>query len=213
MFDERDDLIDDIARELRDAFPDDAAARARVMAAVRRDRARATARTRAWTRWWGALRAPRTIRVSPLAALAAAAAAGVVVAIAPLRRDGHAARGEARGAPVLAGAEGAAPGRTQRFVAANGAAEGARLVQFVLVAPGARRVALAGDFNGWNASTMPLAHTRSGVWSTTVPLAPGRHVYAFVVDDSTWMPDPTAARAPRDDFGNPNSVIVVGGDT
>jgi hypothetical protein len=43
-----------------------------------------------------------------------------------------------------------------------------------------------------------------------VPLAPGRHLYAFVVDGTRWTPDPNAPLAPGDDFGAPNSVIMVG---
>ena len=86
-----------------------------------------------------------------------------------------------------------------------------RIVQFVLVAPSASRVALVGDFNNWDAAATPLREASAeGVWSVTLPLTPGRHIYAFVVDDSKWVPDPSAARAPEDDFGVPNSVIVVG---
>jgi 1,4-alpha-glucan branching enzyme len=87
-----------------------------------------------------------------------------------------------------------------------------RVVQFVLVAPAASHVALVGDFNDWDAAATPLqqASSAEGVWSVTLPLTPGRHLYAFVVDDSKWVPDPSAARAPEDDFGAPNSVIMVG---
>jgi hypothetical protein len=47
------------------------------------------------------------------------------------------------------------------------------------------------------------------MWTVEVPLAPGRHRYAFVVDDETWLPDPTAPRAPGADFGAPSSVVTV----
>ena len=78
------------------------------------------------------------------------------------------------------------------------------------MAPSASHVALVGDFNGWDAHATPLhAVAARGVWAVEIPLRPGRHAYAFVVDDSTWMADPVAARAPGDDFGAPNSVIVV----
>jgi Glycogen recognition site of AMP-activated protein kinase len=91
------------------------------------------------------------------------------------------------------------------------AVDGNRPVTFTLEAPGAQRVALVGDFNGWDAGRSPLAPDADGVrWRLTLPLAPGRHVYAFVVDGG-WRPDPQAARAPEDDFGSPNSVVLVAG--
>jgi len=44
----------------------------------------------------------------------------------------------------------------------------------------------------------------------TVPLSAGRHVYAFVVDGSSWSADPSAPFAPDDGFGHANSVKLVG---
>lgn len=83
-------------------------------------------------------------------------------------------------------------------------------VRFVFVAPYATRVSLVGDFNGWNASTMPMRRSADGhAWLLEVPLPPGRHVYAFVVDGDVTA-DPAAPRA-GDDFGVPSSVILVTG--
>ena len=45
-------------------------------------------------------------------------------------------------------------------------------------------------------------------WEIDVPLPPGRHAFAFVVD-GVMHADPAAARAVEDDFGVPSSVIVV----
>ncbi len=87
----------------------------------------------------------------------------------------------------------------------------ARLVEFVLVAPRAAHVSLVGEFNGWDATATPMRHTNrgDGTWSVSVPLGAGRHVYAFVVDDSTWVPDPQAPLAPERWYGERNSVVVV----
>jgi hypothetical protein len=83
--------------------------------------------------------------------------------------------------------------------------------QFVLDAPSASRVALIGDFNAWNANETPLVRdTSSGIWTVTVRLAPGRHVYAFMVDGATWMLDPRAPTAQDPEFGTPSSVVLVG---
>lgn len=84
------------------------------------------------------------------------------------------------------------------------------MVQFVLVAPTARSVALVGDFNDWNSQATPLRPASSnGVWTVSVPLAAGRHQYAFIVDGTRWMADPTAPAAVDEDFGVPSSVVTV----
>jgi hypothetical protein len=87
-------------------------------------------------------------------------------------------------------------------------------VEFVVSAPGASRVTLAGDFNAWSTTATPLRATgEDGVWSVTIPLSAGRHEYAFVVDGERWLPDPTAPRAQGGDYGPPNSVVTVTGQT
>lgn len=134
--------------------------------------------------WWAWLRRPQLVPVSPLAVLAGAAVlAGVAVMW--------------RGSP-------AGPSTT-----------GPSQVEFVVVARGATSVALVGDFNDWDAGRTPMRLTgqegeESGVWSVVIPLAPGRHRYAFLVNGSRWVADPAAPRAP-DDFGAPSSVVTVGG--
>src|SRR5207302_349402 len=52
-------------------------------------------------------------------------------------------------------------------------------VRFVLYAPGARHVALAGTFNQWDLNAAPVARAgSSGVWTTTLALPVGQHQYA-----------------------------------
>jgi hypothetical protein len=83
-------------------------------------------------------------------------------------------------------------------------------IQFVINVPNATSVALVGDFNGWDASAIALERVPgSPLWTTTYNLKPGRHVYAFVVDGTKWIRDPRAAEAVDEDFGRPQSVIVV----
>jgi hypothetical protein len=136
---------------------------------------------------------PLSLRVPPLALGAIAAG---LVAIGVL---GHA--GVAR-----------APARAVAATAAS--PDTVRLVRFVLVDPAAARVALVGDFNGWDASRTPMRAARAGgIWTVELRLPPGRHTYAFVVDGGRWVVDPAAPLAPEDGFGTPNSVIVVGGET
>lgn len=95
-------------------------------------------------------------------------------------------------------------------VANDGSA--ARLIptQFVLALGSAARVALVGEFNGWDPKATPLDDpTGRGVWEATVLLPPGRHVYAFVVNDSIWTLDPRAPQSADADFGRANSVAMV----
>jgi 1,4-alpha-glucan branching enzyme len=84
-------------------------------------------------------------------------------------------------------------------------------VQFVLVAPDAKKVAVVGDFNGWDSqhAGYQAQHRGGGVWSVTAPVPVGHHRYSFVVDDSVWVADPTAPRVVDNDYGVPNSAIVV----
>ena len=130
----------------------------------------------------------RAVSLSPLAALAAAAllvASAALTTWAIVRSD--------------------APAR----VASAGST--IQTVRFVIAAPEARSVALVGSFNDWDPAATPLQPAPSGgVWTVEVPLAPGRHEYAFVVDGSRWLADPTAPAAAAD-FGPPNSVVTVAG--
>ena len=74
----------------------------------------------------------------------------------------------------------------------------------------ARRVTLVGDFNNWDPRATPLEREPgSSLWSVTVPIQRGRHVYAFLVD-SMWTIDRRAPVARDPDFGVTGSVILVG---
>ena len=82
-------------------------------------------------------------------------------------------------------------------------------VRFTFDAPGARRVALVGDFDAWTPNGRPMRRSDDGrTWELSVVLPPGRHAFAYLVD-GVLRADPTAARAVEDDFGVPSSVIVI----
>ena len=95
--------------------------------------------------------------------------------------------------------------RGEGAVAAEGAAP--VLIQFRLDAPQAERVSLAGDFTDWQPE-YELRQSHGGVWTIIVPLRPGMHEYAFIVDGERWISDPHAP-AVGDGFGGVNSRMAV----
>jgi hypothetical protein len=80
-------------------------------------------------------------------------------------------------------------------------------VRFELTAEDARSVRLAGTFTGWDPK-VELQPAGRGRWSAIVPLVPGIHDYAFVVDGERWVVDP-AAPAVSDGFGGENSRLAL----
>lgn len=84
-------------------------------------------------------------------------------------------------------------------------------IAFSHVAADADRVALVGEFNGWNPDATPMARWQGGTtWTASVALPPGRHLYAFVVNGTRIETDPVAPRTPADAYGGHTSVLVVG---
>jgi hypothetical protein len=85
--------------------------------------------------------------------------------------------------------------------------------QFVFRSATARRVSVVGDFNEWNAVRAPMTREAAGdLWSVTISIAPGRHTYGFMVNDSTFAldQDTRVARARDPDLGVEGSVVIVG---
>jgi hypothetical protein len=83
-------------------------------------------------------------------------------------------------------------------------------VQFMLDAPSATSVAVAGDFSDWQPAFSLQDADGDGVWTARVPLRPGVHAYMFLVDETSWQTDPNAGRYQDDGFGNQNAVLAVG---
>lgn len=82
--------------------------------------------------------------------------------------------------------------------------------RFIVKAPKAREVTLAGDFNNWRRDQYRLTRAEAdGVWTVTVPLHPGRYKYMFVVDGQKWQTDPLAESYEHDGFGNENAVVEI----
>ena len=73
-----------------------------------------------------------------------------------------------------------------------------------------KSVALAGTFNNWNTGANPMKVDADGkTWRLSLPLAPGKYSYKFVLDGGTWIPDPQVARTEDDGNGGSNSVLLL----
>lgn len=78
------------------------------------------------------------------------------------------------------------------------------------LAPQARRVSVAGSFNGWDATTHPLEQTPKGDWMTTAYLPAGRILYCLWVEGFTRL-DPFDDGRTTNEWGAECSVRYVGG--
>ena len=180
MFEPDEELIGRVVRQLRRPVAVDPGVDARVMAQIARSPARPGAGTaRAAWRW---LTLPRTVRLSPLGALAIAAACVAVVLARP-DRDSHPAPGSAREFGFVIVAPRAA---TVSLVGDFNDWDAAR-------------------------TPMQRARRAGSVWTAVIPLSPGRYRYAFLVDGVSWLADPAAPAARDDEFGTASSVVTVGG--
>lgn len=159
--------------------------------------------------WRRSVDAWRSVAITGLGASAVAAAALVIgfvsrgavtarVAVEPTATSGAAADAVPAVPPV-----------TLAAAAAGEAAEVRVATQFVFERSGASAVSVVGEFNGWGATDLPMTQVTPGVWEATVPLPPGRHVYAFLVDGTLLVADPRAPKAGDADYGREGSVVMV----
>ena len=84
-----------------------------------------------------------------------------------------------------------------------------KTVLFTVHAEKGKLVCLAGEFNGWDPAAKQMKYkARSGVYATSVKLAPGTYQYKFVIDGA-WCADPENANSVPNDQGTFNSVVTV----
>ncbi len=69
------------------------------------------------------------------------------------------------------------------------------------------RVELAGSFSRWQYEAFAMVKA-SGGWTITLPLAPGKHYYKYIVD-GRWINDPGNEITENDGKGNNNSVAFM----
>lgn len=188
------EVIARIAGPLKAAEQLDETFDARVMSAVhaevlgRLDAAHAARLGKSRSDRWSWLR-PRTLQISPIAGLAFAASVAAIFFL---------------GGTAL---------RISRDSTNEVVTDTVHIVRFVLRDSGAQSVALVGDFNAWTKGATRLVRTRDdATWTISLPLEPGRHEYAFIVqgrDGERWIVDPFAATR-MDEFGTESSIVEVG---
>lgn len=84
-----------------------------------------------------------------------------------------------------------------------------RGVRFIVQAPGAQQVYLAGTFNGWGGSDgytisdpdcLMFGPDERGIFETFVSLTPGTHIFKYAIDGNIWMSGPPDLPFGHDDF-------------
>ena len=193
MNDRRDPLLDRAVDELRKLPDVDPAAIERVAARAAASRLSAAdddllnppRHRRAWL--WAS------------GAVAVVVIAGLVLRTDALRDDTAATSPRAAAGPV-------------RSVADNASDRALPIAhQFVLNDRAAHRVAVVGDFNGWNPTSAPMTRAPGGdLWSATILVPPGRHTFGYMVDDSSFVLDPHMPKSRDPDLGTEGSVVIVG---
>jgi len=77
-----------------------------------------------------------------------------------------------------------------------------------LLAPEAREVKVAGNFNAWRPEATPMKNTGAGKWVVRLMLRSGQYEYRFFVD-GRWSEDPLATQRVANPYGGFNSVLLV----
>jgi 1,4-alpha-glucan branching enzyme len=80
-------------------------------------------------------------------------------------------------------------------------------VVFTFYRPGASRVCVAGDFNGWKTGDVEMVDIGGGNWEARLRLAPGEFRFRYCADGE-WFADYAACGLELGRFGM-DSVVVV----
>ena len=81
-------------------------------------------------------------------------------------------------------------------------------MEFSFFSPGAMKVNIAGEFNGWDTQALPMKKDKEGIWKANVELPPGRYEYKLFADNA-WVEDLLDSESVFNSFGTRNFVISV----
>ena len=75
----------------------------------------------------------------------------------------------------------------------------------------AKTAHIVGEFNNWTLFSTPMKKLKSGAFTTTLNLEPGReYQFRYLLDENTWGNDQDADKSVSSPYGDSeNSVIVV----
>lgn len=95
------------------------------------------------------------------------------------------------------------------------AKKGTGEVRATFVVSGARldgqRVAVVGDFNGWDPTATPMRKRGDGRVATVTVQAGRRYAFRYLCDDGTWFNDEAADAYEPNGFGVDNSILDLAG--
>jgi hypothetical protein len=85
------------------------------------------------------------------------------------------------------------------------------VVHLKLDAPGAQKVSVVGDWNGWNPASNQLTDKdRDGIWEIKLRLKRGGEFqYQFLINEEKWIPDPNTPLQVEDGLGGVNSILQI----
>ncbi len=105
--------------------------------------------------------------------------------------------------------EGIRPGTTADEAQRFGAHPTPRGVRFTQPGDRSHLVCVAGEFNRWSATATPLRYDAGlGAHEALVQIPSGRYQYRLVVN-GTWVADPYNQQRRLNEYGEPNSLLVV----
>ncbi|PLV60443.1 glycogen-binding domain-containing protein [Thermotoga sp. KOL6] len=82
-------------------------------------------------------------------------------------------------------------------------------VVFTFEWEGAKVVYLAGTFNNWSPTALPMEEVEPGLWRVELELEPGTYQYKYVIDGTMWREDPNAPGYVDDGFGGYNGIFTL----
>ena len=110
--------------------------------------------------------------------------------------------------PIIYATGGFALASLLLFVFATKSVNPISLNRFVIYEPAASQVELVGSFTDWKRTEMtPIGN--SGYWELRLELPLGEHRFAYILDGSKQITDPTLPVREKDDFGGENSILTV----
>jgi 1,4-alpha-glucan branching enzyme len=79
-----------------------------------------------------------------------------------------------------------------------------------IAAPEANTVCVVGEFNNWNIYGNPMKKLKSGDFTLTLDLEPGReYQFRYLIDESRWENDWNADKYVKSPYGDSDNSVVV----